>query len=162
MDKLLRQTLLSNACAESDYIEEKFPMSLMLSVHIAFLLIWSAALLYFPHLFVRQATHDDPDARRQSMLMQRTLYAFVMTPCALLTVIAGGWLLFERGFSGGWLHVKLVLVLLMVFFHVYCGNLMDEFKRHHVQRRLLFYKLLPLAPALLITAVVTLVVAKPF
>lgn len=137
-------------------------MSLMLAIHIVFLLIWSAALLYFPHLFVRQAAHEDREAQRQAMLMQRTLYAFIMTPCALLAVVAGSWLIFERGFSGGWLHVKLLMVMLMVFFHVYCGNLMAEFKRRHVRRRLWFYKALPAVPAALILSTVFLVTAKPF
>ncbi len=137
-------------------------MSLMLSTHIAFLLIWSAALLYFPQLFVRQAAHEDTDARQSAILMQRTLYAHVMTPSALLAVLAGIWLIFERGFTGGWLHVKLALVLLMVFYHVYCGTLMAEFKREHVRRRLFFYRILPVVPMLLITGIITLVTAKPF
>ncbi len=137
-------------------------MPLMLTLHIVFLLLWSAALLYFPQLLVRQAIADDNDAQRRAIKMQRTLYAWVMTPSALLTVVAGMWLIFERGFAGGWLHVKLALVLLMVFFHVYCGTLMDQFRREHVQRNLWFYRLLPLLPALLIVGVVTLVTGKPF
>jgi putative membrane protein len=134
----------------------------MLSLHIVFLLLWSAGLLYFPLLLVREATHHDKEARRSAVFMQRILYAQVMTPSALLAVLAGTWLIFERGFSGGWLHVKLSLVLLMVFFHVYCGALMAEFRHDRIHRRLLFFRLLPLVPALLITAVVTLVTAKPF
>lgn len=137
-------------------------MSLMLSLHIVFLIIWSATLLYFPHLFLQQAGADDPDSRRQAMRMQHSLYVFAMTPSGLLTVLAGAWLLFERGFAGGWLPVKLSLVLLMVLFHLYCGNVMRELQQEGPQHRLLFYRLLPLAPALLVLAVVTLVVAKPF
>ncbi|GAB3540606.1 protoporphyrinogen oxidase HemJ [Noviherbaspirillum agri] len=136
-------------------------MSLMLSLHIVFLLVWSAALLYFPQLFVRQASDDD-DAQHRAYHMQRTLYAYVMTPSALLAVAAGSWLIFERGFSGGWLHVKLTLVLLMVFFHAFCGALMDDFRHERVRRRLWFYRVLPVVPGALITGVITLVVAKPF
>lgn len=137
-------------------------MSFMLSLHIVFLLLWSAALLYFPQLLTSQATAEDVGVQRRAIHMQRTLYAYVMTPSALLAVVAGTWLIFERGFGGGWLPVKLSLVLLMVFFHLYCGALMADFIRERVQRRLWFYRALPLLPALLITAVVSLVVAKPF
>lgn len=137
-------------------------MLAILTLHIIFLLLWSATLIYFPQLLIREATADDYDAQRRAVQMQRTLYAWIMTPSALLTVVAGVWLIFERGFTGGWLHVKLSLVLLMVLFHVYCGTLMDEFRRAHVQRNLWFYRLLPLLPALLIAAVVTLVTGKPF
>lgn len=137
-------------------------MSLMLSLHIAFLIVWSATLLYFPQILVQQVDAEDPEARRQAIRMQHSLYVFAMTPSGLLAVLAGVWLLFERGFAGGWMPVKLSLVLLMVFFHIYCGNLMLELRRNGTQHRLLFYRLLSLAPTLLITAVVTLVVAKPF
>jgi len=137
-------------------------MSFMLAVHIVFLLLWAGALVYFPQLLVRQAVHDDVEARLHATHMQRMLYAYIMTPSALLAVAAGTWLVFERGFTGGWLHVKLGLVMLMVFFHVYCGALMAVFRRERVQQRLLFYRMLPLVPSLLIAAVVTLVVAKPF
>jgi protoporphyrinogen IX oxidase len=96
------------------------------------------------------------------MRMQRTLYALVMTPAALLTVLAGMWLVFERGFVGGWLPVKLALVMLMTFFHAYCGSLMEDFRHNRVRHRLWYYRMLPGAPLVLITAVVTLVVWKPF
>lgn len=137
-------------------------MSVMLSAHIVFLLMWSAGLLYFPQLLVRQAVHEERETQQCAIHMQRILYAYVMTPSALLAVLAGIWLIFERGFNGGWLHIKLTLVLLMVFFHVYCGVLMAEFRHERIQRHLLLYRALPVIPALLITAVVTLVTGKPF
>jgi putative membrane protein len=137
-------------------------MPLMITLHIAFLIIWSASLLYLPHLFVHQALTKDAESRKQAIVMQRMLYALIMTPSALLTVLAGGWLVFERGFSGGWLHVKLTLVLLMVFFHAYCGALMVHLRHHRFIHPLAVYRMLPAVPALLITGVVTLVVAKPF
>ena len=137
-------------------------MSLMLSLHIVFLIIWSSTLLYFPQMLVQQVGAEDDETRLQAIRMQHSLYVFAMTPSAVLAVLAGVWLLFERGFAGGWLPVKLSLVLLMVFFHVYCGNLMVRLRKHGAGHKLLFYRALSLGPALLITAVVTLVVAKPF
>ena len=137
-------------------------MSIMLSLHIVFLLVWSAALLYFPQLLVRHANDDDDAIKDRTMSMQRTLYAYVMTPSALLTVVAGSWLVFERGFSGGWLHVKLTLVMFMVWLHVYCGHLMAEYRQGNEARRLVYFRMLPLVLVVLVTAIVTLVTWKPF
>jgi putative membrane protein len=137
-------------------------MSLMLTLHIAFLLIWSGTLLYFPQLLVQQATASDDEGRQQALKMQHTLYAFVMTPAGLLTIVFGSWMLFERGFDGGWLPVKLALVLLMVVFHVFCGNVMEQLKEQGPSHSPWFYRLLLLPPVILIPAVVTLVVQKPF
>lgn len=137
-------------------------MSIMLSFHIVFLLIWSAALLYFPQLLVRHANDDDAAIKERTMSMQRTLYAYVMTPSALLAVVAGTWLVFEQGFSGGWLQVKLTLVMVMVWLHAYCGHLMAEYRHGNEQRRLVYFRMLPLVLVILITAIVTLVTWKPF
>lgn len=138
-------------------------MPLALSLHIAFLSLWSAALLCLPLLFAQQAAagRADADARQRLMLMQRWVYSNLMTPSALLTVGFGIWLVFERGFEGGWLPVKLALVLGMALFHVYCGVLMTGLKRS-AGHRPAFYRCLPLAPAVLILAVLALVTGKPF
>lgn len=125
-----------------------------------FLAVWSAALLGMPLLFARQAATGDAEARRRLMLMQRWFYATIMTPSAVLTVAFGTWLVFERGFEGGWLHVKLALVVLMGLFHVYCGRLMVRLR--HAPRRPAYYRALPVAPGLLVLCVVALVSAKPF
>lgn len=136
-------------------------MSLMLCLHIVFLLLWSGALLYFPALLAHQADGPDPEARRHAMRVQHLLYAWIMTPSGLLAIAAGTWLVFSRGFTGGWLHVKLALVLLMVFFDAWCGTLMVKFRSERPAHAW-FYRALPAVPAVLIAAVVTLVTAKPF
>ena len=133
-----------------------------LSLHIAFLLVWSASLVYMPALFLRQTSAADGDAREAAMLMQRWLYARLMTPAALLAVVMGTWLVFERGAEGGWLPVKLALVIAMAAFHAYCGQHMVTLKREGRAHRPLFYAAMPLVPAGLIVAVVWLVTAKPF
>jgi protoporphyrinogen IX oxidase len=137
-------------------------MPLMLTLHIVFLIIWSASLLYLPQLFVHHALAEDTDSQKQAIRMQGKLYAHIMTPSALLTVIAGIWLIFERGFHGGWLPVKLALVLCMVVFHTYCGKLLRELIHERVRHGVIYYRLLWPIPALLIIGVVTLVVSKPF
>ena len=133
-----------------------------LSLHIAFLLVWAASLLYMPALFLRQETAKDDDGREQLMLMQRWLFARLMTPAALAAVLFGTWLVFERDIAGGWLPVKLSLVLLMAAFHVYCGQLMVKLKHGRGLHRPAYYLALPAVPAGLIVAVLWLVSAKPF
>jgi protoporphyrinogen IX oxidase len=135
---------------------------LTLSVHIAFLAIWSASLVYFPLLFVEHRGTKDHLRRNRLVLLQRWIYAKVMTTSALATVIAGTWLVFERGFGGGWLHAKLALVLGMALFHGYCGHLMVDLKRRGFRHPRLFYWVLPVVPAALIVGVLYLVSSKPF
>lgn len=137
-------------------------MTLILSIHIAFLLIWSSALLYFPRLLVQHVNTGEPETKRRTMKMQRAVYAYVMTPSALLAVVAGTWLIFERGFTGGWLPAKLTLVMLMVWLHAYLGYLMAEYRHGQRAAPLLYFKAFPVVLFVLISAIVTLVTWKPF
>ena len=122
-----------------------------------------ATLLYLPMLFARHALEGNAQGRRRLMLTERWLYAAIMTPSAVLTVLFGIWLIFERGFDGGWLHVKLMLVLAMGAFHVYCGRVMVTLRRRTgLFARPGFYRALTVPSGLLVVAVVTLVSAKPF
>lgn len=115
-----------------------------------------------PLLLARQAAASGAEERHRLELVQRWLYASLMTPSALLTVVFGTWLVFERGFEGGWLPVKLALVLAMGWFHAYCGVLLGSRTVPGAKHRALYYYALLPAPALLIVAVITLVTAKPF
>jgi putative membrane protein len=98
----------------------------------------------------------------RTQLIERWLYAYVLTPSAIAAVLFGTWLIFERDFDGGWLPVKLALVVLMGLFHVHCGHIMIQLKRGKAIRWPAYYRVLPIAPALLITAIVVLVTGKPF
>lgn len=119
-------------------------------------------LVYLPQLFARHAAEADAEARRRFELMERWVYAVLMTPSALATVLAGIWLIFERGFEGGWFPVKLALVVAMGLFHVYCGHMMIKLKRGGATHRPAYYRALPLPPAILVLAIVVLVTGKPF
>ncbi len=134
----------------------------LVSLHVVFLLLWGGTLVYFPMMVVEEARTADAREARRLMLMQRWIYAKVMTPAALLAVATGTALVIDRGFAGGWFPVKLVLVMFMAFFHMYCGTLLVAASRHGATGPLLFYRALPLLPAALIAAVFLLVTGKPF
>ena len=137
-------------------------MTLVLSLHIVFLALWSAALVFMPILFARQAAAADLQTRRESMLMQRWLYASIMTQSAVLAVVFGTALVFILGFEGGWLHVKLGFVLLMGLLHVYCGTVMVRLKDPQAAHRPAYYRALSAAATLLVLVIVSLVTFKPF
>jgi protoporphyrinogen IX oxidase len=137
-------------------------MTLVLSLHIVFLALWSATLVLMPILFARQAAAADLQVRREVMLMQRWLYAMIMTPSAVLAVLFGTALIFILGFEGGWLHVKLGFVLLMGLLHVYCGTLMVKLKKPGAAHGVAYYRAMSFAATLLVLTIIGLVTYKPF
>jgi putative membrane protein len=131
--------------------------------HIFFVVAWFAGLFYLPRIFVNLAmvpAADSPE-RARLLLMARKLYRFV-TPIGILAVVFGLWLWFGFGFSGGWLHVKTVLVLVLLGYHFYCGKLLGDFTAGRNTRSHVWFRVFNEMPVLLLLTIVILVVVKPF
>ena len=136
------------------------------SLHIIFVTSWFAGLFYLPRLFVNHAmvldakTPDNATSERLK-LMEHKLYRF-MTPLAVLALSFGLWLWIGYGVTGAWLHAKLTLVAALVGYHFYCGKLVEEFKLDKNQRSHIWYRWFNEVPVILLSAIVILVVVKPF
>ncbi|MGB8339021.1 MAG: CopD family protein [Burkholderiales bacterium] len=131
--------------------------------HIVFMVAWFAGLFYLPRLYVYHAQASDTISIARFKIMERKLFFGIMTPSAILTIIFGLWLWLGYGFSGGWLHAKLFLVLILVVHHIYLGKLMLDFKHDRNQRSHVFYRWLNEIPALpVLVGIVWLVIVKPF
>jgi protoporphyrinogen IX oxidase len=131
------------------------------ALHIVFVTSWFAGLFYLPRLFVNHAMETDPNALLRLTLMEQKLYKF-MLPLAILALFFGLWLWLGYGISGGWLHVKLMLVLGLIIYHLYCGKLMRDFKAGKNTHSHIWYRWFNEIPVLILLAVVILVVVKPF
>jgi putative membrane protein len=129
--------------------------------HIIFVVSWFAGLFYLPRIFVNHAMATEPAEIARLKLMEGKLYRFV-TPIGALAILFGFWLWFGYDFSGGWLHAKTALVLLLVVYHLYCGHLVKQFAADRNTRSHVFYRWFNEVPVLLLTVIVILVVVKPF
>jgi protoporphyrinogen IX oxidase len=129
--------------------------------HIIFVTSWFAGLFYLPRLFVNHAMVEDRATSERLQLMERKLYRF-MTPLGVLALLFGFWLWLGYGFTGGWLHLKLVLVVLLVAYHLYCGKLVRDFAHGRNRHSHVWYRWFNEFPVLVLFAVVILVVVKPF
>jgi protoporphyrinogen IX oxidase len=131
------------------------------SFHIIFVVAWFAGLFYLPRLFVYHATTRDSPGIERFKVMERKLYYGIMTPSAVLAVALGLWLWLGYGITGGWLHAKLVLVLMLIAYHLYCGRLLANFKHDRNRHGHVYYRWFNEIPVLILIAVVILVVVKP-
>lgn len=133
------------------------------SFHIIFVVSWFAGLFYLPRIFVNHAMATEPAEIARLKMMEAKLYRFV-TPIGALAIIFGLWLWlgYREIFSGGWLHVKLMLVLFLVAYHFYCGKLVKQFAADQNTRSDVFYRWFNEAPVLILAAIVILVTVKPF
>jgi len=131
--------------------------------HIVFVASWFAGLFYLPRFFINLAeVAADSHAERERLLaMARRLYRFaglLMIPALVL----GVWLWLGYGVGGGWLHAKLALVLVVIGYHHACGSVLRTFERHDNRRSARWYRVFNEVSVLMFTAIVVLVVVKPF
>lgn len=132
------------------------------SFHIIFVTSWFAGLFYLPRIFVNLAMAQEEAERARLLLMAHKLYRFV-TPIAALAIGLGLWLWlgYTEIFYGLWLHIKLLLVVILIAYHFYCGHLLALFKQGRNTHRHVWYRWFNEIPVLLLVAVVILVTVKP-
>lgn len=131
-------------------------------LHIVMMVSWFAGLFYLPRLYVYHAQTQDRGAHEVFKVMERKLYRGIMTPTMVLTVVFGLWLWLGYGVGGGWMHAKLVLVLLLVGYHFWLGHLRKVFERDANTRSHVFYRWINELPLGVLVGAVVLVVFKPF
>ncbi len=135
------------------------------ALHLVFMVTWFAGLFYLPRLFVYHAMSDDQISNDRFKIMERKLFFGIMTPGAVLTLIFGFWTLLLYGwenYSGSlWLTIKLFLVLLLLFYHVYCGKLLLDFKYDRNRQSHVWFRWFNEIPVVILIAIIILAVVRP-
>ncbi len=131
--------------------------------HIVFVVTWFAGLFYLPRLFVYHASATDPAGIERFKTMERRLLA-IMTIGAVLAAVFGLSMiaLSPALLNFGWLKLKLLLVAILIGYHIWCRQLVQDFRRDGNRHSERWYRLFNEAPGLLLIAIVVLAVVKPF
>ena len=132
--------------------------------HIIFMVTWFAGLFYLPRLFVYHAMCEDEASNARFKIMERKLFFGIMTPGALLTIVFGTWMLlsaWDAYMVGYWMHIKLGLIWLLIFYHLWCGMIVKSFKHDRNTKSHVWFRWFNEAPVLALIAIVILVTVKP-
>lgn len=131
--------------------------------HIIFVVTWFAGLFYLPRLFVYHCDVKDEDHYQRFCLMERRLYT-ITTIGMLGSWIFGLWtlMLVPAYLEMGWLHTKLLLVILLSGYHGWLKTRLRAFAEKRNYKTPRFYRLINEVPALALVAIVILVVVRPF
>ncbi|XUU61392.1 CopD family protein [Erythrobacter sp. HA6-11] len=138
------------------------------AAHIIFMVFWLAGLFMLPRqlIYVHAAAAGSDE---QALWIKRMglLRKIILTPSMIIVWVAGLFMAYQIGlFSGGaglgWLHAKLLLVVLLTGFH---GFLVAQVKKNARGEQPLSEKQLRLfgeIPGLLLVLIVILAIVKPF
>lgn len=138
------------------------------AAHVIFLIFWMAGLFALPRFLVyhQEAAIGSPEAVSW-VERENKLRRIILTPSMILTWLLGLMLAANLGLLDGqaglgWLHAKLLFVVLLSGYH---GWAVGYAKKLATGKPLLTGKQLRLineAPALLIAIIVVLVIVRPF
>jgi putative membrane protein len=137
--------------------------------HIIAVIAWMAGMLYLPRLFVYHCTAEKGSVQSETFkVMERRLLRGIINPAMIATWVLGlalawlgpdsryGW------FAAGWLHGKLVLVLVLSAMHGMFARWVKDFAADNNRHTAKFYRIINEVPAVIMVGIVILAVVKPF
>jgi len=98
--------------------------------------------------------------------MERKLFYGIMTPGGVVTWVFGIWMLIDYAWAVygqmGWLHAKLLLLILMTLYHIWCWKLLRDFKNDRNSRSHVWFRWFNEVPVIFLIGIVLLATLKPF
>ncbi len=134
------------------------------ALHVIAVIAWMAGMLYLPRLFVYHVEAlPGSDKSETFKVMERRLLRAIINPAMIATWIFGLWLAWRGfAFSGGWLHAKIALVLVLSGVHGYLSASVRRFAEDRNVRPSRHWRIVNEIPTVLMIGIVILVVVKPF
>ena len=154
------ETEVLKAMGEMTYLTVK-------AIHLIGAVCWFAGLFYGVRLFVYHAeAGEKPEAEPmflQFELMTRRLWNGIATPAMVVTVIFGVWLLTLYGqMKQGWIHFKLLQLVLLVVYHVMCLRIMKAQRARTSRWDAQQLRVLNEVPTLLLVGIIVAAVFKTY
>ena len=135
------------------------------SLHLIAVISWMAGLLYLPRIFVYHVENiNDDNSKKIFKIMEKKLFFFIMMPAMILSWIFGLILIFVIGpdiLSTLWAQIKLLLIVLLTFYHFYLGQCLKNFAFEQNNKTSKFFRIINEIPTILLILVVFIVVFKP-
>jgi len=150
----------------SDFLSETYFWTK--AFHVISVISWMAGLLYLPRIFVYHASgvEEGSGLSETFKVMERKLLRFIMNPAMVTTWLFGIALAFTPGVvnwgSDFWFYIKLVMILILSWYHHWLGKRRKEFLADRNTRSSRTYRLMNEVPTVLMIVVVIMVIVKPF
>jgi protoporphyrinogen IX oxidase len=134
------------------------------ALHVVAVISWMAGQLYLPRLMVYHVDAPKGSVHSETFkVMERRLLKVIINPAMIVAWVTGLWMAWSVfAFKGGWLHAKLLLVILMSAFHGQLVRWVQEFAEDRNTHSAKYYRLANEIPTALMVGIVILVIVKPW
>lgn len=131
------------------------------TLHIIFFTTWMAGLFYLPRLFVYHCQIKiRTEEYKRFVTMERKLLKYIMNPSFILTWGIGIILVINIE-PALWLNIKIICIVLMSSFHMYCAKIRVQFEKNNNKKNEKFFRYINEVPTILFIVIVFLAVFKP-
>lgn len=143
----------------------------MIWFHVISFVSWFAALFYLPRLFVyHRENADNAGFVKVAETMEYKLYKYIGIPAMWATILSGTALIYlyyvDFGVNlfktGGWLHAKLFLVVLLVIYFLSLNVIRKRLAEKRCEKSGKFFRFYNEVPTILLLLIVAMVAVKPF
>ena len=135
------------------------------SLHLIVVISWMAGLLYLPRIFVYHVENiNDQNSSNIFKIMEKKLYFYIMMPAMFFSWFFGLILISIIGFdvlSTTWIQLKLILVVILSFYHFYLGHFLSKLKSGQNTKTSRFFRIINEVPTILLILIVFIVIFKP-
>jgi protoporphyrinogen IX oxidase len=138
------------------------------AAHIVFVIFWMAGLFMLPRYLVHhQEALDRPDEAARWVHREGLLRRMILTPSLVIVWVLGVALALNAGLADGagglgWLHAKLLLVVLLSGFHGWAVGYAKRLARGEARLASRTLRMVNELPAVFAILIVVLAVVKPF
>ncbi len=138
------------------------------ALHIIFVVTWFAGLFYIVRLFIYHIEANDMKESERNILqnqykiMSKRLWYMITWPSAIIVLITATFLLIENPIwlQQNWMYVKLVLVVLLYWYHYKCHLIFKDLQKDIVKYTSHQLRLWNEVATILLFSIVFLVVLK--
>ena len=134
------------------------------SLHLIAVISWMAGLLYLPRIFVYHVeNYEKKEATEIFKIMEKKLYFYIMFPAMILSWVFGLILISLIDFSNLaflWLQLKLILVLLLSFYHFYLGSCLKDLSIEKNTKSSNFFRIINEIPTILLVIIIFIVIYR--
>jgi len=136
------------------------------SLHVIAVISWMAGMLYLPRLYVYHVNAPKGGELSETLkVMELKLLRYIMNPAMIVTWVFGLLMIFANPDlmgAGGWMHAKMLFVILMSVCHMAFSKWRKNFERNENKHSEKFYRWWNEAPTVLMILIVIMAVAEPF
>ena len=136
----------------------------IVALHLISVIAWMAGMFYLPRLFVyHTAASPGSETSETFKVMERKLLRIIINPAMAATWVFGLLAVWAQPawFAEGWMHVKLMAVLVMTGLHGLLARWCRAFADDRNTRSGRFYRMVNEVPTVLLIVIVIMVVVKP-